>query len=98
MKYIDALIALSIMLLFAPVIATQYLKADELYRKSLNSLSDISKTEERINEISERYKRHEVQELPDEFRMATIAGTDGSTRDAIFFDFDGTERHWILGR
>jgi hypothetical protein len=98
MKYIDALIALAIMLLFAPVIATQYLKADALYRKSLNSLYDISKTEERINEIAGRYTRHEVQELPEGFRIASLTEVDGTERDAIFFDFDGTERHWILGR
>jgi hypothetical protein len=98
MKCVDALVALAIVLLFAPILSSQFLRADETWRKSICILREISETKERINAIEERYGKHEVFSEMSGFRIGKTLVKNAENRDAIFFSFDGRELHWILGR
>ena len=60
MKYVDALAALAIMLLFAPILSAQYIRADATWRKSIETLRQISQTKERINKIEELHGNQEA--------------------------------------
>lgn len=98
MRCVDALVALAIVLLFAPILSAQFLRADETWRKSIAMLREISETKERINAIEKRYVKLEVFGETPGYRIGKTPDKNAENRDAIFFSFEGQELHWILGR